>query len=218
VAHKRDLLVRILQSVIQEAEAEAEDGDGAPAPRPGGKALVFAVTKLRAEQLGAWLKSTGIPCEVLHGGLPLKTRNQRVQRLNQGRLRVLVTTDVAARGLDIDRVTQVVNYDMPRSADVYLHRAGRTARAGESGEVLSLVEAHDARMLQRVERYLARAIPRETLPGLEPSHREPRFKRKKRKPNKLREKVGKPPRKDRWRDRKNKGKPKGPLGKGKRDR
>ncbi|MGD2081396.1 MAG: DEAD/DEAH box helicase [Chromatiales bacterium] len=211
LTHKRALLERILRSVLREAEGERALG-------PEGKALVFAVTKLRAEQLGAYLKSLGIPCEVLHGGLPLKTRNQRVHRLNDGRLRVLVATDVAARGLDIDRVTHVVNYDLPRSADVYVHRAGRTARAGEPGEVLSLVEAHDARMLQRVERYLARAIPRETLPGLEPSHREPRFKRKKRKPNKLREKVGKPPRKDRWRDRKNKGKPKGPLGKGKRDR
>jgi ATP-dependent RNA helicase SrmB len=211
-AHKRAMLERILRVVMGEAADVRATG-------AQGKALVFAVTKLRAEQLGAHLKSAGIPCEVLHGGLPLKTRNQRVHRLNDGRLRVLVATDVAARGLDIDRVTHVINYDMPRSADVYLHRAGRTARAEATGEILSLVEAHDAPMLQRVERYLARAIPRDSLPGLEPTHREPRLKRKKRKPNRLRDKPAKPPpKKERWRDRKNKGKPKGPLGRGKRDR
>jgi ATP-dependent RNA helicase SrmB len=201
--HKLALLRRLLEEVI----AEDPRGDGGAA----GKALVFSVSKIRVESLAAQLKSSGLLCEALHGGLALKTRLHRVHQLNDGRIRVLVATDVAARGLDIARVTHVFNYDLPRSADVYVHRAGRTARAGESGEIVSLVEAHDARMLQRVERYLAHAVPRQTLPGLEPQHREPIFKRKKRKKNKLRDGPPTPPKKQRWRDRKNKGKPKGPL-------
>ncbi len=204
--HKLALLRRLLDGLLS-------PGEGADAGRAPGKALVFVVTKLRAEQLAGRLKSRGVACESLHGGLDLQTRLKRVRLLNEGRLRALVATDVAARGLDLDRVTSVVNYDLPRSADVYVHRAGRTARAGEAGEVLSLVEAHDARMLQRIERYLARAVPREVLEGLEPRHREPVFKRKKRKGDKLRAKAPERlPKKDRWRDRKNKGKPKGPLG------
>jgi len=201
--HKLALLKRLLDELL--APGTESRGGGAP-----GKGLVFVVTKLRAEQLAGRLKSRGVACEALHGRLDLQTRLKRVRLLNDGHLGALIATDVAARGLDIERVTHVVNYDLPRSADVYVHRAGRTARAGESGEVISLVEAHDARMLQRIERYLARAIPREVLEGLEPRHREPVLKRKKRK---LRAKT--PERrvkKDRWRDRKDKGKPKGPLG------
>ncbi len=204
--HKLALLKRLLDELL----APPVDLQNGAAP---GKALVFVVTKLRAEQLAGRLKSRGMACEALHGGLDLQTRLKRVRLLNEGRLRALIATDVAARGLDIERVTHVVSYDLPRSADVYVHRAGRTARAGEPGEVISLVEAHDARMLQRIERYLARAIPREVLGGLEPRHREPVFKRKKRKDHKLSAKAPeRPAKKERWRDRKNKGKPKGPLG------
>jgi len=203
VRHKLALLRRLLEGVI----AEDPERDGGAA----GKALVFAISKIRVESLAAQLRSAGFRCAALHGGMDLTTRLRRVHQLNDGSLRVLVATDVAARGLDIARVTHVFNYDLPRSADVYVHRAGRTARAGESGEIVSLVEAHDARRLQRVERYLAHAVRRQTLPGLEPRHREPIYKGKKRKKSALRDKPPAPPNKKRWRDRKNKGKPKGPL-------
>jgi ATP-dependent RNA helicase SrmB len=102
----------------------------------------------------------------------------------------------------------VIHFDLPRSAEIYVHRSGRTGRAGEGGESLLLVEAHDARMLGRIERFQQQQIPRASRPGLEPRHKEPEFKRKKKKRPAAKPLGGEKKRpKLRWRDSKNKGKP-----------
>jgi ATP-dependent RNA helicase SrmB len=189
--HKRDLLRDILAD--------------------GGRSLVFTYSRDRCEAIAAHLAGRAVDCHALHGELPQKQRNRILHRFSEGLVSVLVTTDLAARGLHIEEVVRVVHFDLPRSAEIYVHRSGRTGRTGEGGESLLLVEAHDARLLGRIERYQQQQIMRSTRPGLEPRHREPEFKRKKKKRQQARRSaVAKKQPKQRWRDRKNKGKPRRP--------
>ncbi len=90
-----------------------------------------------------------------------------------------MATDVAARGIDIEGITHVINYDMPRSADAYVHRIGRTGRAGAKGTAISLVEAHDMRILSKVERYIEQKLKRRVIEELRPKHKEAKVPTKK---------------------------------------
>lgn len=98
-------------------------------------------------------------------------RNEAVKRMMDGRVNVLVATDVAARGLDILDITHVFNFDMPRTADTYLHRIGRTGRAGRKGTAISLVEAHDHLLLGKVGRYLNEPLKARVIDELRPKPR-----------------------------------------------
>ncbi|MCV6070339.1 helicase-related protein, partial [Escherichia coli] len=89
-------------------------------------------------------------CSWIQGEMPQDRRNNAISRFRDGTVNVLLATDVAARGIDLPDVSHVINYDMPRTADVYLHRIGRTARAGKKGNAISIVEAHDQPMMDRV--------------------------------------------------------------------
>lgn len=141
--------------------------------------FVFVSTKDRAQQVYSHLVNEGVKVAPLHGDMKQHFRKLTIKNLLKGELRVVVATDVAARGIDIQGLTHVINYDLPRGAEVYVHRIGRSGRAEAQGIVYSLVEAHDARMLRRIENYIDAQLPRCVVEGLEPQHREPVFTRKK---------------------------------------
>jgi ATP-dependent RNA helicase RhlE len=133
-------------------------------------ALVFTRTKHRANRLAAFLQEHGIECERIHGNRSQGQRTQALAGFKSGRFRVLVATDVAARGIDIDALSHVVNFDVPNVPDDYIHRVGRTARAGASGEAVTLAAPQERDELRAIERAVGGAIPRRTLGGFDYDH------------------------------------------------
>ncbi|PKF79415.1 ATP-dependent RNA helicase SrmB [Vibrio sp. vnigr-6D03] len=145
------------------------------------RSIVFLKTRDRLAELRAHLESAQINCAWIQGEMPQDRRNNAIRRFRDGEVNVLLATDVAARGIDLPDVSHVINFDMPRTADVYLHRIGRTARAGKKGNALSIVEAHDQPMLDRVARYTKEDIKERFVEGLRPQHKKPTFKKKNKK-------------------------------------
>ena len=132
------------------------------------QALVFTRTKHGANRLAEQLARDGIAATAIHGN---KSQGQRVKALNDfkaGRASILVATEVASRGLDIDALPHVVNYELPMVAEDYVHRIGRTGRAGSTGDAISLVCVDEAPLLRDIERLLAKPIPTEVIAGFEP--------------------------------------------------
>lgn len=130
--------------------------------------LVFANMKHGAERLAIQLDRDGLRAESIHGN---KNQNQRTRALaafKSGAVRVLVATDVASRGLDIEQLPHVLNFELPKEAETYIHRIGRTGRAGLKGEAVSLVCSEERGMLSRIEQLLKREIPKIVVPGFEP--------------------------------------------------
>ena len=113
--------------------------------------IVFVRTRIDAEQVGAELLKAGFLAAAISGDVPQKERENIVERLRRGDLDVLVATDVAARGLDVDRIGLVVNYDVPREAEAYVHRIGRTGRAGREGTSLTFFTPREKRRLTVIE-------------------------------------------------------------------
>jgi ATP-dependent RNA helicase RhlE len=135
------------------------------------RALVFARTKYGAGRLAQQLARDGINATAIHGD---RTQGQRIRALDdfkEGRVDILVATEVAARGLDVDGLPHVVNYELPTVPEDYVHRIGRTARAGLDGDAVSLVSHDEIPMLDEIERLIDHAIPREFIPGFEPDSR-----------------------------------------------
>ncbi|MBU1691735.1 MAG: DEAD/DEAH box helicase [Gammaproteobacteria bacterium] len=130
--------------------------------------LVFSRTKHGASRLAQQLEKDGISATAIHGDKSQQQRTQALMEFKAGTVRVLVATDVAARGLDIDQLPHVVNFDLPNAPEDYVHRIGRTGRAGSSGEAISLVCADELRMLAEIESMLKRELPRIIVPGFEP--------------------------------------------------
>ncbi len=134
------------------------------------QALVFTRTKHGASRLADLLARDGISAAAIHGN---KSQAQRIRALSdfkRGQTAILVATDIAARGIDIDALPHVVNYEMPQVAEDYVHRIGRTGRAGVGGQSVSLVCVEEAQLLRGVERHLNRSIDTEIVPGFEPAH------------------------------------------------
>lgn len=125
------------------------------------QALVFTRTKLTAARLSKMLEREGISCDAIHGDKSQQERLKALDAFKEGRIIVLVATDVAARGLDIDQLPLVVNYELPPNAEDYVHRIGRTGRAGASGEAISLVDDDEERLLKDIEKLLKREFLRE---------------------------------------------------------
>jgi ATP-dependent RNA helicase RhlE len=121
--------------------------------------LVFTRTKLAASRLAAWLDRHGIDAAPIHSDRPQSERTRTLAAFRTGELRVLVATDVAARGLDIEELPHVVNFELPWNPQDYIHRIGRTGRAGLTGDAISLVSIDEADLLRGVQRLLRRAIP-----------------------------------------------------------
>ncbi len=132
------------------------------------QAIVFTATKSEADQLAGRLADAGFSSAALHGDLPQGARNRTIRALRERRVRVLVATDVAARGIDIPGITHVFNYDLPKFAEDYVHRIGRTGRAGRSGIAVSLVHHAEQGALKRIERFVRAPLPVNVIEGFEP--------------------------------------------------
>ncbi|MFC3608718.1 DEAD/DEAH box helicase [Stutzerimonas tarimensis] len=141
--------------------------------RGWGQLLVFAKTRKGVEQLVGELQAAGIPSDSIHGDKPQPSRLRALQRFKEGEVQVLVATDVAARGLDIDDLPRVVNFDLPIVAEDYVHRIGRTGRAGAAGEAVSLVCADEVDQLAAIETLIRQVISRQDELGFVPEHRVP---------------------------------------------
>ena len=159
--HKVDLLLNLLKQ--QEIK----------------RAVVFANKRETVQYLSGKLYSDDIPCAWLEGKMPQDKRNKAVARLKDSKVNVMLATDIAARGLDIDDITHVINFDMPRKADIYLHRIGRTGRAGNKGTAISLVEAHDMGVIGKIERYMDERLSRRIIEELRPKYKEAKVALKK---------------------------------------
>src|SRR5205085_8871221 len=130
--------------------------------------LVFTRTKHGANKLVEQLGGDGINAMAIHGNKSQSARTRALSEFKDGSLQVLVATDIAARGIDIDQLPHVVNYDLPNVPEDYVHRIGRTGRAGASGEAVSLVCVDEHDMLKDIEKLTKRALPKEVVPGFEP--------------------------------------------------
>ncbi len=128
-------------------------------------ALVFTRTKHRANRLTKKLNSEGISAERIHGNRSQNQRNQALDGFKKGKFQVLVATDIAARGIDVEALGHVINFDLPNVPEDYIHRVGRTARAGETGTALSLVAPDEQQDLKRIERAVKMEIPKRQLEG-----------------------------------------------------
>ncbi|RPE95753.1 ATP-dependent RNA helicase SrmB [Frederiksenia canicola] len=156
VEHKTKLLARLV------SQFEIERG------------IVFVRRRETVRELSETLRKRGIRSTYLEGEMAQTQRNQAISRLKEGVVNLLVATDVAARGIDIDNVDFVINYDLPYSADTYLHRIGRTARAGKKGSAVCLVEAHDYKLLGKIQRYTEEQLKPRLIEGLEPRSKAPK--------------------------------------------
>ena len=147
--HKLDALTRIL-------EAEPYDG-----------MIIFARTKLGTDELAEKLQARGLAAAAINGDIQQAQREKTIQNLKDGKLDILVATDVAARGLDVDRISHVLNYDIPYDTESYVHRIGRTGRAGRSGEAILFVSPREKSMLRAIERATRQPIEEMQLPTVE---------------------------------------------------
>ncbi len=143
------------------------------------RAVVFANKRETVQYLSGKLYAEELPCVWLEGKMPQDKRNKAIERFKSGEIQVLVATDVAARGLDIDDITHVINFDMPRKVDIYIHRIGRTGRAGNKGTAISLIEAHDMSVVGKIERYQNERLQRRIIEELRPKNKESRVANKK---------------------------------------
>ncbi|MGK5092961.1 DEAD/DEAH box helicase [Deltaproteobacteria bacterium TL4] len=135
--------------------------------------LVFSKTKHGANRLTHYLENEGIKATAIHGNKSQGARTKALSDFKNGMTRILVATDIAARGLDIDQLPQVVNFDMPNVPQDYIHRIGRTGRAGSKGEAISLVSADEFKMLSDIEHLIKQVLTRKMIDGFEPVHNLP---------------------------------------------
>jgi len=135
--------------------------------------LVFSRTKHGANRLSEYLEKAGVNASAIHGNKSQGARTKALSGFKSGKIRVLVATDIAARGLDIAQLPQVVNFDLPNVPEDYVHRIGRTGRAGASGRAFSLVSADEIKQLNDIEQVIQRHITREYVDGFEPDHEVP---------------------------------------------
>ncbi|NQZ93058.1 MAG: ATP-dependent RNA helicase SrmB [Moritella sp.] len=135
------------------------------------RSIVFVKTRERLAELVSYLQSQDIPCAYLRGEMDQAKRTRSLNQFKNDKVKVLIATDVAARGIDVQDVSHVFNFDLPRSAEIYVHRIGRTARAGKKGTAISLVEAHDLRIFGKIERYTEETIKRRVIQDLKPKNK-----------------------------------------------
>jgi superfamily II DNA/RNA helicase len=135
------------------------------------QALVFTATKRDADTIADQLSAQGHSVAALHGDMNQRERNRTLLNMRNGNVRILVATDVAARGLDVRGISHVINFDLPKFAEDYVHRIGRTGRGGSTGIAISFASNRDAQLLKRIERYTEQSIKMHTIEGLEPKYK-----------------------------------------------
>ncbi|HZI95397.1 MAG TPA: DEAD/DEAH box helicase [Patescibacteria group bacterium] len=129
--------------------------------------LIFARTKHRAQRLAQQVARAGYKVTSLHGDRTQGQRQSALDGFREGTYQIMVATDIAARGLDVESVSHVINFDMPDTADAYIHRIGRTGRAERTGDAFTLVVPDDGEMVRALEKVMGQRLPRETLPGFD---------------------------------------------------
>lgn len=144
-------------------------------------ALVFCNKRERAEEVTEWLQSRNISAQVMHGDFDQAVRRDKTRKFRIGQVKVMVATDVAARGLDLTNISHVVNYDIPFKGEIYIHRIGRTGRGEQVGTAINLVEHHDLKNLERIEFHLDTKLPVAKIKGLEPKSKMNKAKSKNKK-------------------------------------
>ncbi|MGH1371504.1 MAG: DEAD/DEAH box helicase [Cellvibrionaceae bacterium] len=154
--HKNKLLLKLLENSDHE------------------KSIIFSNTKTQTNQLAGWLRYMKLDVGVLHGDMDQDARNNEMNKLRRGRVKVLVATDVAARGLDVKGIDLVINYDLARSSEDFIHRTGRTGRAGEDGLAVSLITSRDWDTMVRFERELGIRFEKRKIAGLEAKFKGPK--------------------------------------------
>ncbi len=135
------------------------------------QAIIFSATKRGADDLAKKLAIQGHSAAALHGDMNQMARNRTIQKLRRGDVQFLVATDVAARGIDVTNVSHVFNFDLPKFAEDYVHRIGRTGRAGALGTAISFISPNEHVHLKRIERYTGKQVPLHEVAGLEPKNR-----------------------------------------------
>ena len=135
------------------------------------QSIVFACTQVECDGLANDLVQEGFSAVALHGALSQGLRNRRLMAFRDGRVQILVATDVAARGLDVPTITHVINYGLPMKAEDYVHRIGRTGRAGRTGQAITIAEFRDRRKIQDIEHYTQQNLKPSVIAGLEPQQR-----------------------------------------------
>ncbi len=143
--------------------------------------LVFCNKRERAEEVTEWLQSQNISAQVMHGDFDQAVRRDKTRKFRIGQIKVMVATDVAARGLDLTNISHVVNYDVPFKGEMYIHRIGRTGRGDQTGTAINLVEHHDLKNLERIEFHLQTKLPVAKIKGLEPKSKMNKAKSKSKK-------------------------------------
>lgn len=154
--------------------------------------VIFTSTKAMTEVIADELYEKGFAANCLHGDMPQGWRNRTLMDLRKGRCKILVATDVAARGIDVPTITHVINYDLPKQAEDYVHRIGRTGRAGRTGIAITFAEVNEYVKVHKIEKYIGRKLPELTIEGMEPTR-------------KRKSASGKPKGKGGWGDRKSGG-------------
>ena len=132
------------------------------------QAVVFASTQIESEKIADALRANGYEATALHGAMPQAVRMRRLESLRKGHTKILVATDVAARGIDVPRITHVINFGLPMKPEDYTHRIGRTGRAGRNGVAITLVEHRDRAKIRNIERFTQQDIVASVISGLEP--------------------------------------------------
>ena len=154
--------------------------------------LVFTRTKVSADELVIELKKDGLKCGVIHGDKTQANRLKTLTQFKEGKIKVLVATDIASRGLDIEELPYVINYELPSVAEDYVHRVGRTGRAGREGEAISLLDIYEKYDIKEIERVIGMKIPKDVVEGFEP---DPTIRRKDQDELKLKSEHKKPEKK-----------------------
>lgn len=142
------------------------------------QAIIFTATKKGADDMATRLREEDLNVAALHGDMRMSQRLRVVDRMQKGNLKILVATDVAARGLDVKGITHVINFDLPMAAEDYIHRIGRTGRGGSTGTAISLVGQKDWEVLSRIEKLMGTAVERRVVEGMEPTKPVPSFSKK----------------------------------------
>ena len=133
--------------------------------------VIFMSTKAMTEVIADELYEKGFAANCLHGDMPQGWRNRTLMDLRKGRCKILVATDVAARGIDVPTITHVINYDLPKQAEDYVHRIGRTGRAGRTGIAITFAEVNEYVKVHKIEKYIGRKLPELTIEGMEPTRK-----------------------------------------------
>lgn len=146
------------------------------------QAVVFASTQIESEKIADTLRANGYQASALHGAMPQAVRNRRLEALRKGHTRILVATDVAARGIDVPRISHVINFGLPMKPEDYTHRIGRTGRAGRNGIAITLAEHRDRIKIKAIERFTQQRMTAAEIEGLEPQVK-PSFTKPRQRPN-----------------------------------